>query len=51
MLSLVVVAMLIAVAAGATYTIVKSYKAKTKEELSVERWLMMIYALQLHPAL
>ena len=49
MLPLVVVAVLIAVAAGATYTVLTAYyKAKTGESL-VERWLMKICALQLRP--
>ncbi|WP_457548716.1 hypothetical protein [Archaeoglobus sp.] len=49
MLSLVVLAVLIAIAAGAGYTILSAYyKAKTKESI-VDRWLMKIYALQLHP--
>ena len=49
MLSIVVVGILVAVAVGATYTVVSYiYKAKTGETI-VERWLMKIVALQLRP--
>ncbi|ADB57961.1 hypothetical protein [Archaeoglobus profundus] len=49
MLPLVVVAVLIAVAVGAIYTVVDAYfKARTGTSL-IEKWLMKIYSLQLHP--